>query len=322
MKTKNKVVALGEILIDYTPLPPSQTGMAVFEQNAGGAPANVLACISKLGGETAFIGKVGCDMQGEFLKDTLVQAGINSSGLVFDENYFTTLAFVSLSTTGERSFSFARKPGADTQLNKTEINEKLLDEAKIFHFGSLSLTHECSKEATLYALDYAKNKGAIISYDPNYRPLLWKSEEIAQETMKAVLPLVDILKISDEECMLISGESDPKKACEKLKEIVPIVIITLGKDGAIFGIKNNEDTIIVQGFKAEQVVDTTGAGDSFWGAILYQISNSNESLQNLTQEKLVNFIRFANATASICVEKRGATLSMPNISEIEKRINI
>ena len=161
------ITALGEILIDYTPMPKSPAGMQVFEQNPGGAPANVLACAAKLGREAAFIGKIGCDMQGEFLRQTLVDAGIDDRGVVSDSNYFTTLAFVSLSPSGERSFAFARKPGADTQLRADELDVELLGQTAILHVGSLSLTDEPARTATLRAIETAKAAGAVISYDPN-----------------------------------------------------------------------------------------------------------------------------------------------------------
>lgn len=181
------VIALGELLIDFTPYGTSRDGRALFEQNPGGAPANVLAALSRLGQKTAFIGKVGEDMHGHLLKDTLEECGINTSGLILDPDYFTTLAFVALEN-GERSFSFARKPGADTRLRKEEVSENLLKQTRIFHCGSLSLTDEPSRSATLYAVDQAKKNGVLISYDPNYRALLWKSPQDAMEQMRSIIP--------------------------------------------------------------------------------------------------------------------------------------
>ena len=171
------ITALGEILIDYTPMPRSAAGMQVFEQNPGGAPANVLACAAKLGRKTAFIGKVGCDLQGEFLRRTVIDVGIEARGLISDPEAFTTLAFVSLSETGERSFAFARKPGADTRLRAEELDESLLADTAVLHIGSLSLTDEPARGATLRAIGLAKSAGAVISYDPNYRALLWPDKE-------------------------------------------------------------------------------------------------------------------------------------------------
>ncbi|OON99880.1 MAG: sugar kinase [Epulopiscium sp. Nele67-Bin004] len=309
------ITALGEILIDYTSMGKSEAGMDLFEQNAGGAPANVLACISKLGVQTAFIGKVGDDMQGRFLKDTLIDAQIDVTGLVVDKNYFTTLAFVTLSETGERDFSFARKPGADTMLTKKEISTSLLQQAKIFHFGSLSLTHEPSREATYEAIKTAK-KYALISYDPNYRELLWESKEAAIEQMRKPLPYVDMIKISEEECELMTGETDIYKACKILMmQGIKIVVITLGEKGALVGVDG--ETNIVEGFVADVVADTTGAGDAFWGGFLYCIYNDSD---NLTIDKLCEYAKFGNAVASLCVEKFGAIKAMPSLGEVKNRM--
>ena len=200
--------ALGEILLDYTPLPASDSGMAVFEQNPGGAPANVLACAAKLGRRTAFVGKVGDDLQGRFLAQTLQRIGVDTRALLVDPRYFTTLAFVKLSETGERSFSFARKPGADTQITPEELDRDLIANCGIFHFGSLSLTDEPVRSATEAAVKLAKASGAIIAYDPNYRPLLWESRDQAMEQMRRPLSTVDLLKVSDDEIALLTGVDD------------------------------------------------------------------------------------------------------------------
>ena len=237
------VTALGEVLIDFTPCGVSEAGMALFEQNPGGAPANVLAAVSNLGQKPAFIGKVGDDMHGALLKDTLDRIGVDTSGMVVDPNYFTTLAFVSLKN-GERSFSFARKPGADTQLTSEEINLDVVRNTKIFHCGSLSLTDEPARSATFFAVKEAKEAGAVISYDPNYRALLWKSEEEAVKHMRSMIPYADIMKISDEETVLLSGKSDPKEAAEVLlNQGVDCVIVTLGKDGALLKTKQSSKAI-------------------------------------------------------------------------------
>ena len=312
---KYNITALGEILIDFTPMDKSKSGMQVFEQNARGAPANVLACATKFGQKTAFIGKVGQDMQGEFLRQTLVQAGIETKGLISDKDFFTTLAFVSLTETGERSFSFARKPGADTQISVSEVDVEILKETKIFHFGSLSLTHNPSHDATIYAIEFAKNNGAIISYDPNYRELLWDSFDSASQKMKSVLKYVDILKISDQETEIITCEKDPYVASKILIDMgIPVVSITLGEDGAM--ISNKKGTRYIEAIKADKVVDTTGAGDCFWGAMLYKIGQSVKHPSQLDIEELASFTKFANAAASLCVRKRGAMSSIPTLEEI------
>lgn len=307
------VTALGELLIDFTPYGDSEAGMALFEQNPGGAPANVLAAVSNLGLKPAFIGKVGDDMHGALLKDTLDRIGVDTAGLVVDPNFFTTLAFVSLKN-GERSFSFARKPGADTQLTSEEVNLDVVKNTKIFHCGSLSLTDEPARSATFYAVQEAKKAGAVISYDPNYRPLLWKSEEDAIKNMRSMVPYADIMKISDEETALLSGKADPKEAAEVLLEQgVSCVVVTLGKDGALLKTKNVE--VQVKG-KDRKAVDTTGAGDSFWGGLLSRLALNNVKPADLTEEQAKEYLTFANAVAGLCVEKRGAIPAMPTLEQV------
>ena len=307
------VTALGEVLIDFTPCGVSEAGMALFEQNPGGAPANVLAAVSNLGQKPAFIGKVGDDMHGALLKDTLDRIGVDTSGMVVDPNYFTTLAFVSLKN-GERSFSFARKPGADTQLTSEEINLDVVRNTKIFHCGSLSLTDEPARSATFFAVKEAKAAGAVISCDPNYRALLWKSEEEAVKHMRSMIPYADIMKISDEETVLLSGKSDPKEAAEVLlNQGVDCVIVTLGKDGAL--LKTKQVEVQVKG-KDRKPVDTTGAGDSFWGGILSRLALNNVKPADLTEAQAEEYLKFANAVAGLCVEKRGAIPAMPTLEQV------
>ncbi len=313
---KFDIVSLGEILIDYTPMPDSPTGMKVFEQNPGGAPANVLAGAVKFGSKTAFIGKVGNDDQGYFLKEVLENANIDTKGLIIDNDHFTTLSFLTLSPQGERSCAFARSHSADINLSKEDVNLDCIESTKIFHFGSLSLTHDCCKEATIYAIEKAIDAGAIISYDPNYRNLLWPSVEAASQAMQSVIKYTDIMKISDEETKLLTGFSDPKKAIDTLLgQGVKIVMVTLGADGAMIGTK--EGVVTVPGFNVPKVVDTTGAGDSFWAAILHHISKINKPIHEYTLDELSIYARFANATASLNVQRRGAIPGMPEIDEVE-----
>ena len=209
---KLDVVALGELLIDFTPAGLSPAGMRLFEQNPGGAPANMLTAVSRVGLKTAFIGKIGADMHGDFLRSVLDSVPIDTSGLITDPSVFTTLAFVSLSITGERAFSFARKPGADTRLSIDEINKDILSDTKVFHVGSLSLTDEPSRSATFEAVKLAKEAGAIISYDPNYREPLWDSVDKAMEMMRLMSEFADIMKISDEETSLLTPYKEPLEA--------------------------------------------------------------------------------------------------------------
>ena len=308
------ITALGELLIDFTPCEISEAGMKIFEQNPGGAPANFLVAAGNFGAKTAFIGKVGKDMHGEFLKETLEKYNIETKGLIMDEKVFTTLAFVSLNEKGERTFSFARKPGADTCLTKEEVNLELIKKSKIFHFGSLSLTNNPSKEALLYALEKAKEMKKIISYDPNYRPLLWENRDIAVKEMRDVVKYADIIKISDEETELLTGYKEPEKAALKLIEQgISLVFITLGSEGSF--LKTKDFQIRVKSKKCN-VVDTTGAGDAFWGAILYKLSTRKNDVLQLTEKEGAEYLEFANIAAGICVEKRGAIPAMPSLEDV------
>ena len=232
------VVALGEALIDFTPNGTSGAGMRVCEQKPGGAPANVLTALTKLGLKTAFIGKVGNDMHGEFLKETMEAQHIDTSGLIIDDSVFTTLAFVSLNEKGERNFSFARKPGADTCLRPEEVKKEIVQDTKVFHFGSLSLTNDPSRSATWEAIKLAKESGAIISYDPNYLEPLWSSKEAVKEQMQSVLELVALFNISDEETDLLTEEKEPEAAAKLLVQGgIPLVVVTLGSEENLFVLK-------------------------------------------------------------------------------------
>ena len=246
------IVALGELLIDFTEAGYGASGMKLFE---------LLTVASHMGFKTSFIGKVGNDMHGRFLKRTLEQEGIGTDSLIVDDSVFTTLAFVEIDKSGERNFSFARKPGADTQLKAEELNQELLKNCKIFHFGSLSLTDEPAKEATQEAVRIAGDAGAVISYDPNCRASLWPDPAAAVAAMKSMIPKVDVMKVSDEESLLLTGESDYESAADVLLSMGPqLVAITLGADGVLIATK--EDKKVVSGYQVD-AVDTTGAGDSF-----------------------------------------------------------
>lgn len=315
---KFDVVALGELLIDFTPAGLSETGMRLFEQNPGGAPANMLTAVSRTGLKTAFIGKIGADMHGDFLRSVLESVPIDTSGLITDPGFFTTMAFVSLSITGERSFSFARKPGADTKITFEEINRDLLVDTKIFHVGSLSLTDEPARSATFEAVKIAKEAGAIISYDPNYRAPLWENVEKAMEMMRIMSQFADIMKISDEETSLLTPYNEPLEAANYLvEEGRKLVAVTLGERGALAVSK--QGYVEVPGFKSN-VVDTTGAGDSFWGGLLARFLIQNVDLDNVSTGQMYDIARFGNAVASICVEKRGGIVSIPGLDEILERL--
>lgn len=311
------ITTFGEILIDFTWQGVNEEGQAVFAQNPGGAPANVAVAAAKLGARTAFLGKAGKDMHGEFLKEVLKKENVETDGMILDEKFFTTLAFVKTAENGERSFSFARKPGADTRIEKEEIHTVILDQTKIFHVGSLSLTDQPARDTTFYAVKRAKKNGSMISYDPNYRASLWKNEETAKEQMRSLIPYVDIMKISDEETELLTGKEKPEEAAEILfQKGVKIIAVTLGSEGAYLYCK--EGGIQIPGF-ASRAVDTNGAGDSFWGGFLYCISKAGKSPEMFGIEELKEYVRFGNAVASLCVEKKGAIPAMPTLEEVEKK---
>jgi len=307
-------VALGELLIDFTYCGTSASGMRLFEQNPGGAPANMLCALSRLDKGTAFIGKVGKDIHGEFLRDTLVKAGVDVSGLVETAEAFTTLAFVDLSVNGERRFSFSRNPGADTCLGIEDIKTDLLESARIFHFGSLSLTHEPARTATLYALDAAKKANAEISFDPNYRAPLWQSEKQAASQMRSVLEYVDMIKISEEETSLMTDRSDPREAAKYLSDAgVPCVVVTLGDKGSLACIRG--DIITVDAIRSD-AVDTTGAGDAFWGGFLYRFLETGKRSTELSLDEARDCLMFGNTAAALCIRKRGAIPALPTLEEV------
>lgn len=308
------ITALGEALIDFTEAGRSASGMRLFEQNPGGAPANMLSAAARLGARTAFIGKVGDDIHGRYLKSTLDAVGIDTRGMILAKDVFTTMAFVSLDG-GEREFSFARCPGADTQLTTEEVDYAAIDGAAIFHCGSLSLTDEPARSAVYAALHRAKYAGAIISYDPNYRPALWSSREEAVAQMRGPLPLVDVIKLSEEEAFALSGHGDAESAARALAGIgISIVVVTMGQKGAL--LYSGNKCRLVPGYNVE-AVDTTGAGDAFWGAFLCRLLESQNSIAEVTFENLILFARFANAAAAICVSRRGGIPSLPSLAEIE-----
>lgn len=310
-----ELTVLGELLIDFTQAGESESGMRLFEQNPGGAVANVAAAAARLGHKAAFIGKVGNDMHGRFLAQTLAEAGIDCRGLVFSDAAFTTLAFVALDEKGERSFSFARKPGADTRLTEEELDGALLQSSRILHVGSLSLTAEPARSATLAAIRQAKSAGAVISYDPNYRVSLWENEEQAKEQMRSLLPMVDMMKFSDNEAALLAGHSSPEQAALALnRQGIHCVVVTLGAAGALVCVDGETQTL--PGLFVPAVRDTTGAGDAFWGGFLSRFLESGLKAEALRLCDAVEFARWGNAAAACCIQKRGAIPAMPDRVEL------
>lgn len=317
-KTTFLACALGEMLIDFTMQGRNEQGQRIFAQNAGGAPANVMAAMARLGARTAFIGKAGNDMHGRFLKETLDHNGIDSSGFILSDDYFTTLAFVDIKPDGDREFSFARNHGADKMLEKGEVPLDLIRNSGILHIGSVSLTDEPVRSTTLFAVQKAKEAGCVISYDPNYRNTLWKDEETARIQMRNMLKYADLVKISDEETTLLTGESDYEKAAESLlRQGVKIAVVTLGKLGAY--VRTSDSGRIVKGFK-NKAVDATGAGDSFWGGFLYQFSRCGKTPEEITVSDAAEFADFGNAVASVCVEHYGAIPAMPTMEQVAEKM--
>ena len=315
MNNEIDVVALGELLIDFTENGISEHGNPLLEANPGGAPCNVLAMLQKYGKTTAFIGKVGDDNFGHMLADTVHKLGIDISGLKYDKSVHTTLAFVHTYADGDRDFSFYRNPGADVMLEENEVDTSLIKKAKIFHFGTLSMTHEVVEKATVKALDTAKAEGKLISFDPNLRPPLWSDLSIAKEKMEFGFRKCDILKISDNEIEFFTGESDILKGAQIIKEKygIKLVCATLGKEGsyALY----NDIVVKCDPFLNPNTIETTGAGDTFMGSLLNSVLDTG--IENYTETSLKEMLRTANAAASIITTRRGALKVMPTLAEIE-----
>lgn len=315
---KFDVTALGELLIDFTDNGKSAQGNTLFEANPGGAPCNVLAMLNKCGHPTAFVGKVGKDIFGLKLKATLEEVGIDTSNLIVDEDARTTLAFVQTFEDGDRDFSFFRNPGADMMLTADEVNEALIRESRIFHFGTLSMTHDGVREATKRAIAVAKESGAVISFDPNLRPPLWKSLEDARVQVAYGLGQCDVLKISDNEIQWFTGEEDFDAGIAKLREQyrIPLILLSMGRDGSRAYYKDLK--VDAAPFLQESTIETTGAGDTFGGSCLHYILKYG--LDNLDEEKLKEMLTFANAAASIVTTRKGALRVMPEVEEVESFI--
>jgi fructokinase len=316
MKTFD-VTALGELLIDFTQNGTSPQGNPLFEANPGGAPCNVLAMLTKLGHKTAFIGKVGNDSFGKQLKETINEVGINADNLFMDDEVHTTLALVHTFADGDRDFSFYRNPGADMMLNEAEIPEGLLKDTKIFHFGTLSMTHEGVRNATKKALRLAKEGGALISFDPNLREPLWKSLDEAKEQVLYGLSQCDVLKISDNEIQWLTGKDDYTDGVNWIRERysdIKLILVSMGKEGSRAYYKDK--IVQVAPFLRTNTIETTGAGDTFCGCVLHYLLEHD--INNLDESGLKEMLTFANCAASIITTRKGALRVMPEKQEIEK----
>lgn len=308
------VTALGELLIDFTENGTTSQGNPLLEANPGGAVCNVLAMLGRLGKKTAFIGKVGQDMFGTQLKNAVEEVGIDTRALFMDEEVHTTLAFVHTYPDGDRDFSFYRNPGADMMLTKNEVPDDLIQNSRLFHFGTLSSTHEGVREATRHAIEVAKNAGCIITFDPNLRPPLWKSLDDARREIEYGMTKCDVLKISDNEVEFLFDTTDYDKGAALIREKynIPLVLITMGKAGSRAYYKD----MLVEAapFLQKTTIETTGAGDTFCASILNYILE--HGLENFTEENLMEMLTFANAAASLITTRKGALRVMPSRQEV------
>lgn len=312
------VIALGELLIDFASKSVDAAGYPTMAANPGGAPGNFLAALNAYGKKTAFLGKVGDDAFGHLLLGTLNQAGIETKGIIVDPTVFTTLAFVTFDETGDRSFSFARKPGADTQLTWEEVDKTMIDEAKVFHFGTLSLTGEPARTTTQKAVAYAKEKGKLITCDPNLRKPLWATMEEAKEQILWSLQQADVVKISDDEVEFLWGCTPEEGADKLLKEYgVSLAMVTLGPKGCL--LKTANAVCDAPGPKVSPI-DTTGAGDIFGGSAVSRLLDLGKEIADLTEEDLAYIGRFATTAASLSTEFVGGIPSIQDKQTVLERM--
>lgn len=319
MQKKYDVTALGEVLIDFTAAGKSADGKNVYEENPGGAPANCAAAVAKLGGSASFIGMTGEDSFGSDIRRALEEINVDTSGMRTTKNQHTTLAFVSLDESGERHFSFCRNPGADTQLSAADLDTGILNSTRFLQVGSLTLTDEPSASAQKEAVRIVKEAGGFVSYDPNYREKLWGGRSDAFDKMKSMFPFADMVKVSDEELSLLFGSGIPyADGAAKIHEGgARLVLVTLGSKGVYYSAKNGGacfDGII--GVPRVKVADTTGAGDSFTGGLLFALTRREHPFE-FDKEILERDINFANSVASICVTRRGAIPALPALEEVK-----
>ena len=313
------VTALGELLIDFTCESTDATGYPTMAAHPGGGPPNFLAALSKFGAKTALIAKVGTDAFGTLLKKTLTRLGIDTGAVISDDSVFTTLAFVTLDETGDREFSFARKPGSDTRLKFEEVDLSYIDNARAFHFSTLSLTDEPSRSTTYQVVEYARSKGKLVHFDPNLRKPLWKSLEDAKAQMLWGLRHADVVKISDEEAEFLFGLAPEESAAYILDNFpVKLVLVTCGAKGVFFS--NRTAAGHTPALADIQVVDTTGAGDIFGGSTLWQLLRSGRQPEELTEAELRQITKFSCTAAGLSTTKQGGANSVPELEEILARL--
>ncbi|RBW69011.1 aminoimidazole riboside kinase [Bacillus taeanensis] len=307
------VISLGEALIDFIPLDDQNV---TYQKSPGGAPANVAVGVSRLGIKSTFLGKVGNDVLGEFMKNTLNNYGVNVESMLLTDEARTGVVFVTLDDDGERHFSFYINPSADRFLSEDDLKEELFKEHKVFHFGSISMISEPAKSATKKAVALAKENDMVISYDPNLRLGLWEEEGQARETIQSMLGAADFLKISEEELTFITGEEEIEAGLQALKEYsIPLVLVTLGGEGSYIRFKG--ETVHVPAMKVK-TVDTTGAGDAFVSGILYQLNELIKHIAELTVEEVKEIVEFASVSGALAASTKGAMTALPTKEQVEE----
>jgi fructokinase len=310
------VISLGEALIDFIPLDDQNI---TYQKSPGGAPANVAVGVSRLGIKSTFLGKVGNDVLGEFMKTTLRDYGVNVESMLLTDEARTGVVFVTLDDDGERHFSFYINPSADRFLSEKDLNEELFQEHKVFHFGSISMISEPAKSATKKAVALAKENDMVISYDPNLRLGLWEKEEDARETIQSMLSTADFLKISEEELTFITGEKEIEAGLQALEAYsIPLVLVTLGGEGSYIRFKG--ETVHVPAMKVK-AVDTTGAGDAFVSGILYQMNELTKTIAELTVEEVKEIVRFSSVSGALAASTKGAMTALPTKEQVEEILN-
>ncbi|MGG4489451.1 aminoimidazole riboside kinase [Metabacillus idriensis] len=309
---KKGIISLGEALIDFIPV---DSDNLIYQKSPGGAPANVAVGLARLGAESAFLGKVGNDVLGTFLKDTLASYGVRTDHMLLSDEAKTGAVFVTLAENGERSFDFYINPSADRYLKKEELNESLFESSKILHYGSISMISEPSRSATIKAVDLARKNKMLVSYDPNLRLSLWENEEAARETILSMFGSADLIKISEEELEFLTGEATIEKGVEKLSAYnIPLLLVTLGSEGSYAFTQNVTARIHAMQVNA---VDTTGAGDAFVSGVLYQLNEYEGNPASLTEMELQNIGRFASVSGGLAASVKGAMTALPTIQEVQ-----
>ncbi|MFB5663793.1 carbohydrate kinase [Alteribacillus sp. HJP-4] len=311
---KKGVISLGEALIDFIPMDRTNS---VFQKNPGGAPANVAVGLSRLGIETYFAGKIGDDVLGRFLLETLTEYGVNTSAVSLTTETRTGVVFVTLGEGGERSFDFYIKPSADQKLEAGEVREALFHQCKILHFGSITLINEPARSATLHAIDLAKKYGMTISFDPNVRLPLWPNEKAARTVILDTLSSADIVKISEDELSFLTGEAEEENALEQLKSFhIPVLVVTKGAEGSTIITKDGRIDAPADKVNA---VDTTGAGDAYVSGLLYQIHESRQDPRDIGLDQWEEFAAFASVSGGLAASEKGAMSALPRLTDIENR---